>query len=188
MAATNEFCRPIVIEPWPDGDLAVELCADSAERRALARRFGLLEIGSLHASGRLERTEQSGEIRFHGRLEAEVVQACVVSLEPVAATVRTSFARRYHRIRGAAAHGAAVPQHHDWMADEDEVEPLTGRTIDLGEAIAEELALALDPYPRAADADTLVSQALGPNISLGAVEPAETPFAALGQLKEKRVR
>ena len=65
---------------------------------------------------------------------------------------------------------------------------MTGRTIDLGEAMAEELALALDPYPRAADADDLVLRDLGPNISVGAEPPAESPFAALRQLAEKRAR
>ena len=72
--------------------------------------------------------------------------------------------------------------------EESEVELVSGRTIDLGEAIAEELALALDPYPRAAAADDLVAEDLGPHISFGAAEPAETPFAALRQLTEKRAR
>ena len=65
---------------------------------------------------------------------------------------------------------------------------MTGRTLDLGEMVAEELALALDPYPRAADAGALVSARLGPNISFGAAEPPETPLAALAQLQHRRAR
>ena len=190
MASKNEFPRPLVIEPWPDAGIAVEFAADPGERRALARRFGLLELRSLAIEGRLDRGDDSRELRFHGWLEAEVVQACVVTLEPVPATIRQPVERRWRRAEPGAEVGTASPPHHIWLLDEDEdeVDIVTGRTIDLGEAMAEELALALDPYPRAADADDLVLRDLGPNISVGAEQPAESPFAALRQLGEKRAR
>ena len=192
MAPRNEFPRPLVIEPWPDAGVAVGLAADPGERRALARRFGLLERPSLRVEGRLERGDDSQELRFRGWLEAEVVQACVVTLGPVPATIRQPVERRYRRAEPGADPGTASPPHHVWVLDGDEdeveVEIVTGRTIDLGEAMAEELALALDPYPRVADADDLVLRDLGPNISVGAEPPAESPFAALRQLAEKRVR
>jgi uncharacterized metal-binding protein YceD (DUF177 family) len=189
VAPRNEFARPLVIEPWPDAGIAVELSADPGERRALARRFGLLELRSLRVAGRLERGADRQELWFQGWLEAEVVQACVVTLEPVPATIRQRVERRYRRAEPGAEAGTASP-HRVWLVDENEdeveVDIVTGRTIDLGEAMAEELALALDPYPRAADADDLVLQDLGPNISVGAEPPAESPFAALRQLQEKR--
>jgi uncharacterized metal-binding protein YceD (DUF177 family) len=193
LAPRNEFARPVVIDPLPDAGIAVELCADAGERRALARRFGLLELDALRATGRLERGDDSHELRFHGWLEAELAQACVVSLEPVPASIRQPVERRYRRIDPAAASGALAAEDDTvWVIGEDdeesEVELVSGRTIDLGEAIAEELALALDPYPRAPAADDLVAEDLGPHISFGAAEPAETPFAALRQLTEKRAR
>jgi uncharacterized metal-binding protein YceD (DUF177 family) len=191
VAPKNEFARPLVIEPWPDTAIAVQFSADPGERRALARRFGLLELRSLRVDGRLDRGDDRRELRFQGSLEAEVVQACIVTLEPVPATIRQPVERRYRRAEPGAEPGPAGPQ-QVWVIDEDEVEVevdiVTGRTIDLGEAMAEELALALDPYPRAADADDLVLRDLGPNISVGAEPPAESPFAALRQLAEKRVR
>lgn len=193
MAPRNEFARPVVIDPLPDAGIAVELCADAGERRALARRFGLLELDTLRATGRLERGDDSHELRFHGRLEAELAQACVVSLEPVPASIRQPVERRYRRLDPAGASGAIAARDDTiWVIgehdEESEVELVSGRTIDLGEAIAEELALALDPYPRAAAADDLVAEDLGPHISFGAAEPAETPLAALRQLTEKRAR
>ena len=191
MAPRNEFARPLVIEPWPDAGIAVEFSADPGERRALARRFGLLELRSLRVEGRVERGDDRQELWFQGWLEAEVVQACVVTLEPVPATIRQRVERRYRRAEPGAEVGTASP-HRVWLVDENEdeveVDIVTGRTIDLGEAMAEELALALDPYPRAADADDLVLRELGPNISVGAEPPAESPFAALRQLEEKRAR
>lgn len=200
MAPRNEFARPVAIDPLPEAGIAVELCADAGERRALARRLGLLELDTLRASGRLERGDDRHELRFHGWLEAELAQACVVSLEPVPARIRQPVERRYHRIDPAGAPGAAAGAAQDdtvWVIGEDdeetEVELVSGRTIDLGEAIAEELALALDPYPRAPEAAALGAEALvegdlGPYISFGEGERAEPPFAALRQLKDKRAR
>ena len=189
MPQGNEFSRPVVIEPWPEGGIDVELCAEPEERRALARRFDLPEVASLHASGRLERVEGSGEIRFRGRLEAEVVQTCVVSLEPVPATIVEPVERRYRRIDaaavGTAAGGVGAPLELAWT-DEDEAEPVAGRTIDLGEALAEEFALALDPYPRVPGAEALVAGYLGPHASFGSTGSPARPFATLEQLKEKR--
>ena len=117
----------------------------------------------------------------------------MVSLEPVPARIRQAVERRYRRVDPAAGSGAlAAGDRVVWVMGEDdeesEVELVSGRTIDLGEAIAEELALALDPYPRVAAADDLLAQDLGPQISFGPAEPAETPFAALRQLTEKRAR
>lgn len=188
MPPSNQFARPVVIEPWPEGGIAVELSADPAERRTLARRFDLLELGSLKAAGRLERRPPGGEIWFEGWLEAEVVQECVVSLEPVPATIRQPIERGWRRLKGPVEPGAADAGLDLGLVDEDDIEPLTGRTLDLGAAVAEELALALEPYPRAADAEALVSERLGPNISFGAAEPPEAPLAALAQLKDRRAR
>ena len=188
MAPRNEFARPVVIEPWPEGGVAVELAADPAELRALARRFDLLELGSLSATGRLEQRAPGDEIWFVGRLEAEAVQACVVSLEPVPASLRQPIERGWRRVAAPIAPGVAAAPPTLWLVDEDELEPLTGRTIDLGEVVAEEMALALDPYPRRADAEALVSERLGPNISFGAAAPPEPPLAALAQLKDRRAR
>jgi uncharacterized metal-binding protein YceD (DUF177 family) len=185
----NEFSRPVVIEPWPDGGIDVELSAEPEECRALARRFDLLEVASLRASGRLERVEGTSEIRFRGRLDAEVVQTCVVSLEPVPVTIVEVVERRYRRADPARSDtkpgGAGLPAEDAW-ADEDEAEPVVGRMLDLGEALAEELALALEPYPRAEGAATLAAGDLGPYVSFGSPEPPANPFAALEQLKEER--
>jgi uncharacterized metal-binding protein YceD (DUF177 family) len=196
---SNEFSRKVVIEPWPEGGIRVALAAEPQERLALARRFGLLELATLEARGRLERDAPSGEIRLRGELEAALAQECVVSLEPVTAHLRVPVERRYRRAAGTAAPPPQIltpdrDRDQDPDPDDDEeVELVYGRTIDLGAAIAEELALAIDPYPRAAAAATLgaaalVTEALAPYISFGEAERAEPPFAALRQLKDKRAR
>lgn len=184
MVPSKEFSRKVVIEPWPEGGVTVELRAEPQERAALARRFGLLDLASFEASGRLERDPGSGEMRLRCWLEAVLEQECVVTLEPVAAHIQQPVERRYRRAEGPVPPPQEVRVWTVEEDDEDEVEPVYGRTIDLGEALAEELALALDPYPRAAEADALVAEDLGPYITFGGAEPADQPFAVLRQLKE----
>jgi uncharacterized metal-binding protein YceD (DUF177 family) len=185
---TNEFSRRLVIDPWPGDGMTVEVSADPAERRSLAERFELLEVRAFRGHGRLER--RGAELVLRGWLEADVVQECVVSLEPVPARLREPVERRY-RLGGTSAaartrfepHGAVVLED-----DEAEVEPVIGREIDLGEAFAEELGLALEPYPRAPGVAALESGDLGPHVSVGAEDRPDKPFAALRQLQEKHAR
>lgn len=188
MTPTNEFSRRLVIDPWPDDGMTVDVSADPAERRALAERFDLLEMRALRGHGRLER--RGPEVVLRGWLEAEVVQECVVSLEPVPARLRQPIERRWSP--GATSGGARARLEPygkiDLGDDEDEVEPLSGREIDLGEAFAEELGLALDPYPRAAGAAALDADDLGPHVSVGPEHRSSKPFAALRQLREKHAR
>jgi uncharacterized metal-binding protein YceD (DUF177 family) len=181
VAPASEFSRRVRFDPWPDAGIEVDLRAAPEERAALARRFDLVALDALRGRGRLTRTE-SGEIWFRGWLEAEVVQSCVVSLEDVAATVRVPIEQGYRRA-SAQAEGAPA----EAGAWDDELEPLHGAELDLGELLAQELSLALDPYPRAPDADILVAEALGPDVSFGSAE-SDRPFAALGQLPDKRAR
>ncbi|MGH6897237.1 MAG: YceD family protein [Geminicoccaceae bacterium] len=186
---TNEFSRTVMIDPWPDTGIDVNVAAEPAERLALARRFDLPEVRSLRGCGRLERGGEPTELVLRGWLEAAVVQSCVVSLEPVPAKVREPVERRYRRV-GARAAGAERVQPTgviDLDEGEDEVELLVGREIDLGEAFAQELGLSLDPYPRAVGAAAIEATALGPHVSLGQTEPSR-PFAALRQLHEKHAR
>ncbi|MGH6912629.1 MAG: YceD family protein [Geminicoccales bacterium] len=187
MSSTNEFSRVVTIEPWPEGGIGFEVQADPAELAALARRFELLELTMLRGAGRLDRSPDGREIWLEGWLQAEGVQECVVSLEPVPASIREPIERRFRPV-GVIAEQAAQAEDAWIDPDEQEVEPVAGSRIDLGEVLAEHLGLRLDPYPRAREADALVLEHLGPDVALGPPEPPESPFAALRQLQEKRAR
>jgi uncharacterized metal-binding protein YceD (DUF177 family) len=188
VSLTNEFSRRLVVEPWPDEGMTVDVSADAAERRSLAERFDLLEVRALRGHGRLER--HGAELVLRGCLEADVVQECVVSLEPVPGRIRQPVERRY-RLGGTGDAARARFEPHGTVVlddDEAEVEPVIGRRIDLGEAFAEELGLALEPYPRAPGVSALESDALGPYVSAGSEDRPSKPFAALRQLQEKHAR
>jgi uncharacterized metal-binding protein YceD (DUF177 family) len=117
------------------------LVAPEAVRAALARRFGLQAIDRLE--GRLAVVRAGEGARASGRLVADVVQSCVVSGEPVPAHVDEALELRFEL---PEADGAEI----ELEADALDVMPVENDTIDLGEALAQALAVALEPYPRAA--------------------------------------
>ena len=150
-----------------------EIVADEAECRALARRFGLVALSDLRAAVRLARAGR--RVRLEGRFAAEVVQTCVVSLEPVASRLEASFARLFVPAGDGAAEAEVVVD-----PEAEDTEPMVAGRIDIGETVAEEVALALDPYPRAPGA---VLEAVGEE-EAAADDAGRRPFAALASLLE----
>ena len=149
-----EFSRPVPVDRLPDSGQHERIEADAAERAALARRFDIPEIVSLRAHAKLTRTDKGRGVVLEAAFEADVVQSCVVTLEPVPEHVAESFTIRYL----PAERVAEWEERHRRMGEEGELvdpdapdppETLSGNVIDVGEAVAEHLALALDPYPRA---------------------------------------
>jgi uncharacterized metal-binding protein YceD (DUF177 family) len=138
-----EFSRRVDLARLGALESTYPISADAQEREALARRFELLSLDRLEAGIRLKRVP-GGTVRLTGHFSADVVQACVVSLEPVASALEQDFTVLY----GATELDKTV------MVDleSDAPEPFDGDAIDIGEAVAQQLALALDPYPRAPEA------------------------------------
>jgi hypothetical protein len=60
------------------------------------------------------------------------------------------------------------------------IEPLEGEVIDIGEAVAQQLSLALDPFPRSAGALPSSDDLSGTGIV------AESPFAVLAKLRKNQ--
>lgn len=169
-----EFSRPIPIDRLSQQEKVFDVTAEAAEREALARRFGILGIDALSAQIRLRLLAGGKLVRLKGRFAADVVQACVVSLEPVPAHLEEDFELTY----GAEAEEEGEEVVIDLDAEEPP-EPLHNGMVDIGEAAAEHLALALDPFPRApgavfeSAAETLDEQS------------PRNPFGALEALKKK---
>jgi uncharacterized metal-binding protein YceD (DUF177 family) len=155
-----EFSRPVTL-PRLGHVERFRITADKGERAALARRFGLLAIDRFEAGIVLTRLREGA--RLEASIDADVVQECVVTLEPVPNRVTDEFSLLY---------GSVTPADHDDAV----VEPLEGDSLDVGEAAAQQLSLALDPYPRAAGAALEEPDAEG-------LRP-DHPFAALSRLKK----
>lgn len=170
-----EFSRIVSIESLADDELSREIEADAAERAALAKRFGLLALDSLRATVRLKRV-RGQQIRVEGEFAADVVQACVVTLEPVPSHVADSFQVTF--APPSELSQAAELDLSPWA--EDLPEPLEGDSIDIGETVSQFLALALDPYPRRQGVEFEAADYPG----LEPARPREGPFAALATLRK----
>ena len=176
-----ELSRPIAIDSLGEGrEFVLEIHANAQERAALARRFGLVALDKLAAAVSATRTAR-GDVRLAGRLQADAVQTCVVTLDPVPAAIDTEFVRLFSPAATLDAREEIVLAPND---DDEPPEPLVGETVDAGEIAAETLGLALDPFPRAPGA-TLPPLAADPDEKENIPEKSGA-FAALAKLKERR--
>jgi uncharacterized metal-binding protein YceD (DUF177 family) len=167
--AAPELSRPVPADSIGAQRQTRRIEAGRDEREGLARRFALLALDRLEAEIELYRGGDD-VIRLHGRMIADAVQSCVVSLAPVPAHLDVAFDATYSAEATGAAEAEVDP------LGEDPPEPIAEGVIDLGEAVAQQLAVALDPYPRA------------PGTAASAAAGAETerpsPFAALASMKK----
>ena len=142
----SEFSR--MIDPRRIEARPYRLEANEAERAALAERFGLVAIGRLEAQVELERDGEA--VDATGELEAEIVQSCAVTGEDLPVDIAESMTLRFvPEARRAVAEGEEIE------LEEDELDEITfgGNVFDLGEAVAQSLALAIDPYATGPEAD-----------------------------------
>ena len=173
MKPQPEFSRTVRADTLSPAPRELSIGADEAERAALAKRFGLIAIERLTAEAWIKRNGE--EIEAEGRLSAEVTQSCVASGAPVAARVDEPFTIIFR----------PHPQH---VRDEEEEIELSGSdldvvfyegsAVDLGEAVAETLSLALDPYPRAPESEEILRK-----VGVKGEEEA-APAGALAGLKD----
>lgn len=171
-----EFSRIVNIADLSGSGAVFDIAADAGERRALAARFGLEALEELSARVRLRRSAR-GTVHMSARIRAQVVQSCVVTLEPVRGRLDETVEIRFREDAARPGPGAVV------IVSPDDSEPLEGETLDVGEVVAGELALSLDPFPRAAEASAM----LGPGTETdGDGEDApESPFGALAALRRR---
>lgn len=155
--------------------------ANPAELAALAELLDLPAVSSLTATVSLRRLA-SGLIEARGHLEADVVQECVVTLEPLPAHVAEDFRVTY----GEAEPAPTLAEIDLDYEEADPPEPIEGGIIDLGALVAEHLALGLDPYPRKVGAE--LPQEFEPKnepASESAKGETRKPFAGLDKLVRK---
>lgn len=163
---------PVRPEEVAEDGTHVDLAADAATRAAVAAAAGLLALPRLEAHFDLRR-EGRERLRVTGTLSASVVQACIVTLDPVENEVREEIDSVFVP-PGAAAEAASDAAH--WDAP-DPPELLDGGAADLGALAVELLMLGLDPYPRKQGAAFAPVQPEPPRASpfsvLAALRPAD---------------
>ena len=172
-APMPELSRPIVLDELVEGEpLTLAIEATPEQRAALGRRLGLVALGSLMADIRAA-VGAAGRVRVDIDYRADVVQSCVVTLEPVTATVGERISQEF--VRAAPPPDGATGADAEVSIDPEEgAERLKGGQLDAGELLTQYLALALDPYPRKEGASFT-----GFDTDRGDLNPA---FAALGEI------
>lgn len=176
----------------PDGGLHVKLAADAAEREAVAARLSILAIDKLTAHLEILPRNNGHVLQVTGRLVADVVQACAVTLSPVSSHIEEDFSAWYADYDKAASFTRAQREsqakilldEQPIMEERDDPEPMIGGQIDAADLIVQYLSLALDPYPRAKEGGeghvAVADKAVYPH---GVLRP--NPFAALKNWRPK---
>jgi uncharacterized metal-binding protein YceD (DUF177 family) len=137
MTEADFYSHPIKVDEIPDRGLAVEIDVPAEALQVIAKAYGLVGIASLKAHIDLKR--RGKEVLATGRMQAEVTQTCVVTLDAFAAVVEEEIDLRF---------APDAPALDDVNAPLDAPDPIIGGAIDLGRLVVEFLALSLDPYPR----------------------------------------
>lgn len=178
----QDFRLFVAVTDVPPNGKEISFVADEVARKELARRFGIPEVVSLSGAAKVRPYRKAG-LTVEASFKAEVIQACVVTLEPVHQSIEESFKQRYlpeHMIEPEVAEVSNEREIQIDVEAEDAPEPMAGNGVEIGEAVAERLALALDPYPRKPGAafQTDVEE------PVDAPESKPNPFAALEKLKK----
>jgi uncharacterized metal-binding protein YceD (DUF177 family) len=141
----SEIERIVDVDRMGPSGTALEISASDSERAALAKRFGFLGLPAFSARVTVDR--RAGDlVVVEGRLRGRIVQACILTLDPVTQdldeTFRIVFKQGLTEEKDPESGESLVnPQG-------DAPEPLPGNLLDVGEIVAEQLSLAADPYPR----------------------------------------
>lgn len=139
--SVGPLSRPLLVGRIPAGGADVVLEASGPERDALAADLDIVGIDRLVA--RLHVSAGRDRVRVTGRVEADIRQTCVVTLDEFPSRLDEEVTVEF-----SAAGRADVEVGGEVEADLDAPDRLIDERIDLGAVTAEFLALGLDPYPR----------------------------------------
>lgn len=179
---TPEFSLLLSMDEVPPNGKTLRFEVDESERVALATRFDLLALNRFSGTIHVKPWRRHGLV-VEGQFEADLVQACVTTLEPLDAHLSESFNLHFlpldmiERDAAAAAKREIVVD----VESEDPPEAIEGGRLDVGEVMAEQLSVAIDPYPKKPGAAFIPEEA-------SEAEPARlrpNPFASLEKLKKK---
>lgn len=170
--------RPIRVESITLRPVAAEVVPEQADLPAIAAFLGVASVEALEASYSLSRNGE--RVKLEGMIKASLHQSCVVTLDPFPVELNVPIKLDFAPEAEIAA--MAKPSEDDeidievLLNEEEPPESIVDGVIDLGAVTLEFLALSLDPYPRK------------PGVAFSEPPPetpAESPFAALLQLKRE---
>lgn len=180
-SSETEFSHIITLAELKSDQGIIALEANDEQRTALAVRFDIPVIYSLKANV----TILDNPIQMRGTMSAQLDQICVATGETINSFIEEDIAINFMENPNIDPNDSEIE-----LEDEDcETIFHNGSDIDIGEAIAQSLYLAIDPFPRIKDADTILAK-VGViseeemTAKLAQEKQDNNPFAALSQLKE----
>ena len=184
MNATPEFSFLVDCNKIQKNGKSLKTKANASECLAIANRLSLLSLDSLKLKAFISR-KSNETILVNCNFKAVYKQKCVISLKPIKKEIDCTFQRIYSSIIDEIFEHESEPQKEYYENSQDfpdPPDPLVNGYIDIGESVAEQLSLELDPFPRIEGLSFKgFSSDQGEQIS----ERSANPFAILKQLKKK---
>jgi len=169
---SSDFACRLPLDRIRDGE-RIDLVADEAECAAIAKRLDLISIERLEAHAVL--AFDGREMRVSGRIRAALEQSCIATGEPVPTRIDEPFELTF-----LPEPGGRPDDEVELGPDEMDVVFHDGAAIEFGQAVADTLALVLNPYPRGPNADAALKAA-------GVLSEEQAgPFAVLARLKGEK--
>lgn len=133
----------------PQKGMPVVIEADEKQLAALAEEHGVLSVKNFRADLHVGSWKRNG-VRVSGVVVADIVQACVVTLDPIEAHIEEEVSALFlpedSKLGRLGFEGGG-----EIMLDAegpDSPEIFSGETIDVGALAEEFFGLGIDPYPR----------------------------------------
>lgn len=171
---------------------SVDISPDSAQMPLIAQRLGISSLNSLQASLFLSKSKGGVMVHVTGTLSAEIVQTCVVTLDPLRNRIEEQFeawfADQEHVVLFEKAKRAALTKHEMMdlpiLEEQEDPEPLEDGKINVAELVVQYLCLAINPYPHT-ETHTAEETEKEPVAKITQEPLRPNPFAALKNWRPK---
>ncbi len=189
-AAKQEWSHFIESENIGTRLIEVEISPPKEVIPALCKRLNLYGINNLKTLFEMQRDGINKIIHVKGRLSADVLQKCIISVEPVQESIDEEFNAWFADPNSAVSFVKAKRERmskkekneQPIMEEQEDPEDIIDGKIDLGELVVQSLSLSLDPYPRADGAEHEAQETALDDAPEGTYD---NPFAALKDWKAK---
>ena len=174
------FSYPVKVGHISANPVRIGLEASAEELKALAKFWNVVSVEYLKAELQVSRWKKDG-VKIKGEVHAAVTQSCVVTLEPVSSKIDETVEQIFVP-EGSKLARMVTNEEGEIVLDPDGPDipdQFTGDSIDVGAVVAEFAALAIDPYPRKADAEFAEAAEKEPE-----EEKRPSPFAVLKDWKK----
>jgi len=175
-----EWSRLVSVEDLGLQQFSQTIKPTDLELKALIKRFGVDDLAGLTAQVSLQLLT-NGDVLLEASYKAHITQTCGVTLEPVVSEVSNEFTMSY----SDDADASWGHDEEEFAALDDDIElsePIVDGKIDIAEAVSEQLALEIDPFPRVQGA-TFDGYSTGTKAGNEPVPEKKNPFAVLSKLK-----